>query len=81
MSTLRRILVPWAFYAVLALVASSVVILGTLAARKVMAARDAEQRVCAAELKAILARNAFVQRFALPVDKCRARDVVARGGI
>ena len=77
MTTLQRVLQPWCFFTLIALLGIGVVVGGTLLARKVMHARDAEQRVCAAEIRALRARNPIVRTYWRPADDCLALSILA----
>lgn len=47
-------------------------------ARTKMRAADDRRAVCAAELKAMRARNPYIERFLTPADPCLALQVVTR---
>ena len=44
---------------------------------RVHAAHIAEQRICAADLRAVRARNPLVHAMAMPADPCRALALLA----
>ena len=46
--------------------------------RERMELASSRQRICRAELAALTARNAFVEKFARPTDACLALEVAAR---
>lgn len=51
---------------------------GVLKAQARIELRAVEQRACAAELKALVARNPFVQTFSRHADACLALTLVTR---
>ncbi len=77
MTYLRRTLVPVAFWTVFSVGCVAAVAGALWTVTKVHAARSAEQRVCAAELKAVKARNLYVERYLLPASPCEALRVLA----
>ena len=79
MTALHRIFVPWVAFTLIALLGIGVVVGGTLAVRSVLHARDAERRVCAADLRALKARNPLVERYFMPSEPCRALELLAKG--
>ena len=77
MSRLRRTFVPWVFWSIIALACACGVAVGLWAVTTVHAARKAEERVCAAELREVKARNPVVRAYLAPADPCLALRVVS----
>lgn len=75
---MTRLFYPTTVWLLRGLVAVSIVALCVSYVSAVHAARDARQKVCAAELKAVQARNPFLERFLIPADSCLALELVSR---
>ena len=78
MTYLKRTLQPEIYLFVCALAVAAIVAGGLWTVTTVHAARSAEQRVCAAKVEMLKARNPVIRTYWRPADDCLALRVLAK---